>query len=161
MANTSADRSSALDTIEAILEATNGSTTTTKVLWGGAAAIPIGVGLNPFATVEFGGEDEKEETFGNVMVWHTFEIGLHWPVSPEEAVAKTRLLAIWNACRDVQGALRADSTLGEKVSGMQIGIARLELTEIAVPGANGGSIPLESLRFTLRLQELEGEAVAR
>jgi hypothetical protein len=140
-----------LDTIETILEATNGTTSFGKVYRGEPPALPPG---GPYAAFWFTGEVEKAKTFGNVMVDHEFQVACYWPFSPEETVYTPRELEIWNACRDLQTAFRADSQLGGNCEDLEIGLAQAGVTTFK-SGAE-----YRALMFTLQVKNLNEEAIS-
>jgi hypothetical protein len=113
-----ADIPAIYDRIEAIL--TSCTTPAFRVLVGDPAGLPLGDRIAVFWWV---GESEKDETYGNVMVWETYAIRLYWVLRPERPTQKALDIEMQTASRAVQALFRADSSLGGLVEDSKLTLA--------------------------------------
>lgn len=151
----------ALDRIDAILSATNGSTTMREVYRGEMRGIPS---TGPYACYFLTGRRAPpvgRMTLPNTMARWIVRVECAWVMSQEANHMSAVEIEIWNAVRDLFAAFRGDSTLNAAedagVTDLDIGDPTVEFREFARgPEGNGYRV----LMFDLELESLEEETIS-
>lgn len=127
-----------------------------RVFVGEPLGLPVGVDYA--AALWFVGESEKTKTMSNVMVTQTWRVRVYWRPRLADDDRAALELAVWDCCRNLQAAFRADSSLGGNVSDMEITLAEGN-GWVDVGALESGPDRYRVLSFDLELWELEGEAI--
>lgn len=109
-----------------------------------------------FADIQFEGEAEKAMTFGNVMVEVLLTVRLFFRHPQTVEDERRHEMNVWHVCRDVQAAIRANSTLDGNVTDLGIGLAAM--SDMAV-GLEGGAVEVRCMTIPVQFQELEAEEI--
>ena len=142
-------RSGVITTIKSTLDGVT-SPTFQAIFIGEPLSLPTG---DRVVASWFGGEVTKSKTLGNVLVTQEWVVRCYFRVQASQENREKIELEIWNACRSVQTAFRADSQLGGNCTDLEISIADVGWTTI-------GGVTFRALSFNLELYELEAEAIA-
>lgn len=104
---------------------------------------------------------DEQQTLGNVLTTYRFTVGLYWEMralpSDQPLIELERL----DSLRAVRTRFRADSTLGDSVTDLDIGPAVHSITQYLEPARGQASAPFLTLTFDLFIEDYEGEAIAK
>lgn len=138
------------EVIRRTLEIGYGSTRFVKVY--GYEPMGVTPGPGPFAAFWYTGESETQETMGNVMVTHTFDMALLWPMPADQSGREAIDRALMKATRDIKTAFRANSQLDGYASDMKLGDANLGYGQF-------GNADYRAQRWTIFVMNLEEESI--
>ncbi len=137
-----------VERIESILDSCSEPSFT--VLCGEPLGLPLGDRVCCFW---YTGEKQKEETFGNVMVWQTYQVRLYWVLRPERSSQRALDIEMQIAARKVQALLWDDATLGGLIANMNLGLVRRGLQNIAASD-------YQVIEFELNVWQPEEEGIS-
>jgi hypothetical protein len=101
-----------------------------------------------------------DETYGNVMYAARVQIMGFWPSQPERVTLPEWEADIAGADTSIRRRFRGDSTLNSEVTDLKITESNVDYGDLPIPGKAGVRALYRVLQFELRLDNLEGEAIA-
>lgn len=131
-----------------------------QVLQGEPIGLPIG---GPYCCFWYSHREDSlagPSTLGNVMYAAIIEILCLWPAQPERATQGYFNADIATVDTNIRRALRANSTVNSTVNDLSITGGPVTYGDLPVPGGGGARAPYRVLPLTVRLENLEGEAIA-
>ena len=142
-------RQGVLDTIAAILAAVT-TPTAQIVLRAEPLSIPSGERLAAFWYL---GDATLHESLGDVQVDELFVIQWYWRIQSVADVRQTLELEVWNANRNTQAGLRADSQLGGHATDLKIDEATTGYTTV-------GDAAFRVLKIPIHVWVYESEPIS-
>lgn len=135
----------------------SGNTAFLDVLPGKPLGLPLG---GPYACFWYEGRmpaTEGEETYGNVMYAARIAVQAFWPRQAERATLLALEADLATVDTGMRRAFRANSTINSAVTDLKITDSE---RDNGVFVGSGNQTVYESISFELRLDNLEGEAIA-
>lgn len=152
----SLDRDAITSRIGAILEAH--TTPAFTVVHG--EPLSLGPDGSPFAAYWYLGDTDPVEgrrTLGNVMVLERFQVMCFWHRQIEIATLADLEAEIWQANRTLKAAFRADSSLNDEATDLDITDS---VVDYGVFPIEQGTVLYRTLEFELQVKDLEAEEIA-
>ena len=135
----------------------NGDLAFIDVIPGKPLGLPLG---GPYACFWYEGREDSlagQETYGNVMYAARIPIQCFWPRQAERSTLLALEADIATVDTGIRRAFRANSTINSNLTDLKISDSE---RDNGVFAASGNQTVYESLVFELKLDNLEGEAIA-
>ena len=145
------------DELEAVQDTAGGQAFT--VIQGEPIGLPLG---GPYACFWYLGRTDATEgrqTLGNIMYAARIQILCLWPVQPERATIGERDADIATIDTSIRRQFRANSVINSNRTDLDILESDVSYGDLPI-GTGGGRALYRVLQMELRLDNLEGEAIA-
>lgn len=151
------------DAIEAKLRAivnTDGNPAFLDVIPGEPMGLPPS---GPYACFWYLGREDSisgQATLGNVMYAARVQVMVLWPAQSERTTLRVLEADIATIDTSIRRAFRADSVINSNLTDLHITDSQLDYGDLPIPGPAPARALYRVLQMELRLENLEGEAIA-